>query len=150
MFEIRLLAEIAARALSPAINDFSTALARADRLAAVIESQKGTRIAEGQDPAISDATWLRVMAQHFCFLFEDPLNALRPAPCQHPSVAIRLIDNYGRLAASMCKNGSPVDLIEFSSRLGMPSRDRAMSDAEFEYDGTCFADAYSRNFNHPE
>ena len=44
VFEIRLLVEIAARALSPAINDFYTAITCADKLAAVIESQKETWI----------------------------------------------------------------------------------------------------------
>ena len=150
VFEIRLLVEIAARALSPAINDFYTALTCADKLAAVIDSQKDTWVAKGEDPAISDATWLRVMGQDFRSLFEDPLNALRQAACQYPSVAIRLIDNYGRLAASMRKNGAPVGLIEFLSRLAIQLRDHAISVAEFEYDQTCIANTYLRNFNHHE
>ena len=148
VFEIRLLVEIAARALSPAINDFYTAIACADKLAAVIESQKRTWIGEGQDPAVAGATWLRVMGQDFQSLFEDPLNALRQAACQYPSVAIRLIDNYGGLASSMRKNDLPAEMIEFLDRLAVQLRDHTMSVAEFDYDKDCVADAYHRNFAH--
>lgn len=52
VFRIRLIVEIAARALSPATNDFYTALTCADKLAAIIESQTSAYINEDQVPVL--------------------------------------------------------------------------------------------------
>ena len=134
VFRIRLIVEIAARALSPAINDFYTALTSADKLAAIIESQAETYIAEGHAPALAEAHWLVLTGQDFRGLFEDPLSAFRQAACQYPSVSIRMIDNYARIARRQRENGAPDGLIEMLRRLAKDLCDHAASVAQFEKD----------------
>ena len=90
-FEVRLLVEVAARALSPAVNDFYTALACVDALGSVM-------CAHGQ--LRQDAPWLgdehgvarvQVAIEPFSDLFDAPLKALRQAAAPYPSVAVHLI-----------------------------------------------------------
>ncbi|TPG13653.1 DUF2254 family protein [Sphingomonas oligophenolica] len=90
-FTVRLLVEIAARALSPAVNDFYTALACVDALGSAMTAQ-------GQ--LSQDAPWLgdeagtarvHVAIEPFEDLFDAPLKALRHAAAQYPVVAIHLI-----------------------------------------------------------
>ena len=69
VFRIRLIVEIAARALSPAINDFYTALACADKLAAIIESQTSTFVSDDHVPALEGEKWLILIGQDFRGLF---------------------------------------------------------------------------------
>lgn len=146
VFRIRLLVEIAARALSPAINDFYTAITCADKLAAIIESQTGTWIDEQHAPALAQARWLIVEGQDFRSLFEDPLNAFRQAACQYPSVAIRMIDNYARIARRQRINGAPDGLIELIGRLASELAGHARSVAQFEGDAEDIAQALATGF----
>ena len=90
-FQVRLTVEIAARALSPAINDFYTALACVDALGPMM-------IAHGKLPQASP--WLAddkgvarvfVDLSPFDDLFNAPLKALRQAAADYPSVSIHLI-----------------------------------------------------------
>ena len=146
VFRIRLLVEIAARALSPAINDFYTAITCADKLAAIIECQTDTWIDDEHVPALAQAPWLIVEGQDFRSLFEDPLNAFRQAACQYPSVAIRMIDNYARIARRQRINGAPDGLVGFMAHLANELADHARSVADFEGDADDIAHALATGF----
>ena len=99
---------------------------------------------------MADAPGIRLMHQDFRSLFEHPLNAMRQAACQYPSVAIRLIENYGRLATTMRSNNLPAGMIDFLDRLARQLRDHATSVAEYDYDKASIAEAYRQQFDEPE
>lgn len=101
VFQVRLLVEIAARALSPAINDFYTALAVADNLAVTMAHQSAIWIPDECVPAYRDEPRFELPGQDFRGLFEDPMNAFRQAAAAYPSVTIRMINNYKRLIVSL-------------------------------------------------
>ncbi len=147
VFRIRLIVEIAARALSPAINDFYTALACADKLAAVIESQSGTWVEANLDPAEERAPWIALIGQDFRGLFEDPLNAFRQAACQYPSVAIRMIGNYGRLAQQFRSGGQSAQLIDFIALEARQLRDHSASVSQYDHDRDDIYSAYEHWFS---
>ena len=146
VFRIRLLVEIAARALSPAINDFYTAITCADKLAAVIESQTGTWIDTDHRPVLKKARWLVLEGQDFRGLFENPLNAFRQAACQYPSVAIRMIDNYARIASRQRTNDAPEGLVDFLEELAQNLCGHAMSVAQFDQDAKAINEAFTKGF----
>ena len=148
VFRIRLLVEIAARALSPAINDFYTALACADKLAAVIESQTGSWIDDEALPALRDCPNLILMGQDFRGLFEDPMNAFRQAACQYPSVSIRMIDNYARIAQRIADRDGPTEMIDFLEKLAKELRDHADSVTSYEEDERAINRAFAEGFPH--
>lgn len=96
-FESNLLVEVAARALSPGINDLYTALACCDRLASILAEaitahQMPQWLAdEGGTPRL-DLPRERVTA-----FMDGPLKALRQAAASYPSVVIHMIELIGRL-----------------------------------------------------
>ncbi len=104
VFQIRLLVEIAARALSPAINDFYTALAVADALAEVMIGHEAIWVDEGEMPVLRQAPRFELPGHDFRGLFQNPLAAFRQAAADYPSVAIRMIGNYHRLSAILSAN----------------------------------------------
>ncbi|WBY17464.1 DUF2254 domain-containing protein [Erythrobacteraceae bacterium WH01K] len=146
VFRIRLLAEIAARALSPAINDFYTAIACADKLAAVMESQVDSWIDDDRDPALKGCPELVLLGQDFRGLFEDPMSAFRQAACQYPSVSIRMIDNYARIAARIEREGGPAQLIDFIRDLARHLRDHADSVTQYGMDKRSINAAFDNGF----
>ena len=146
VFCIRLLVEIAARALSPAINDFYTALACADKLAAVMESQRSCFVPDGTVPAPPEAPWLIATGQDFRSLFEDPMNAFRQAACKYPSVSIRMIGNYGRVARRSARAGAPDGMPAFLERLARELRDHAVSTSSHERDRADIRAAFAEAF----
>lgn len=99
VFFVRLLVEIAARALSPAVNDFYTARACVDTLGPVMAAhgclaQREQWISgEGDDPR------LLITPLRFAAIFDAPLAALRQSAAPYPEVASRLLDIYGRVLA---------------------------------------------------
>ncbi|MCH2488430.1 MAG: DUF2254 domain-containing protein, partial [Erythrobacter sp.] len=97
VFQVRLLVEVAARALSPAINDFYTALAAADALTEVIAGHCGNWVDPDKVPVRPQCPQFELPGQDFHGLFRDPLAAFRQAAADYPSVAIRMIDNYRRI-----------------------------------------------------
>ena len=145
-FRIRLIVEIAARALSPAINDFYTALTCADKLAAVMESQTGTWVDRSMAPVCGDAPWLELRGQDFRGLFQDPLSAFRQAACQYPSVSIRMIDNYGRLARRRDGNEDADELLAFLRNCAHDLAEHAASVAQYDGDQHDIQAAYARHF----
>ena len=98
VFQIRLLVEVAARALSPGINDFYTADAAADRLAHVLASQAQLWVDEGMVPVMADNPRVELNGQDFHGLFTGPLKSFRQSAADYPEVTIRMLENYGRVA----------------------------------------------------
>jgi uncharacterized membrane protein len=98
-FSITLLVEIAARALSPGVNDFYTAIACVDHLAAalavVLERGLSSNLLH------DDLGRLRVELHHLTFqdLADAALDPIRQDARDNVSVAVRLLDNLTMLAA---------------------------------------------------
>ena len=132
VFQVRLLVEIAARALSPAINDFYTALAAADALTEVIAGHTDNWVDPGLVPVPRNCPRFELPGQDFHGLFRDPLAAFRQAAADYPSVAIRMIRNYRRICEPLFAQ-EPQDrqegLIDFlydeAKRLSEHAADRA-------------------------
>ena len=97
VFQVRLLVEVAARALSPGINDFYTALACADRLTCAMAAQFALWVEDGEVPVYAKHHAFELPGQDFRGLFAAPMKAFRQAAADYPSVTIRMIDNYARL-----------------------------------------------------
>ncbi|MEW4448771.1 DUF2254 family protein [Qipengyuania sp. JC766] len=134
VFRVRLLVEIAARALSPAVNDFYTALACADRLTAIMAQQAGTWIDPGKAVMSARYPGIELPGRDFAGLFEDPMNAFRQAAAQYPSVSIRMIDNYERLAERLIEEGTSPGLLEYLHILASDLCHHAQSVSGFEGD----------------
>lgn len=115
VFQVRLLVEVAARALSPAVNDFYTALAAVDALAEVLARHSSNWV-DDHEIAVSKAhPHIEIVGQDFRALFDNPLNSLRQAAADYPSVAIRLITNYGRVISLVRNTGAKPGLVRFIS-----------------------------------
>ena len=134
VFQIRVLVEIGARALSPAVNDFYTALSCADKLTRVMQHQAATWVDEENLPVLAEEPRIELPGQDFRGLFEDPMNAFRQAACQYPSVAIRMIDNYSRLAALLPDTIENEEMRAFLYRLASQLHDHARSVSEYAAD----------------
>ena len=143
VFQIRLLVEIGVRALSPAVNDFYTALNTADQLAATMASQGALWVPDGEVAAYGPDPRIELPGQDFRGLFEDPLSAFRQSAADHPAVAIRMIDNYGRLCKRFADEGDP-ELIEFLVGMARAMRDHAIAVAEQDGDARDIARAFER------
>ncbi|APE29373.1 hypothetical protein BMF35_b0118 [Aurantiacibacter gangjinensis] len=150
VFRIRLLVEIAARALSPAVNDFYTALTAADRLGAAVLGQRKNWVDQGQVAAYRNGTLFELPGQDFRGLFEDPLNAFRQAGCQYPSVSIRMINNYARIRDIVLDDGQSDQFAEFLEKLARELRDHAMSVTDYDGDRKDIADAFTEGFEKDE
>ena len=133
VFRIRLLVEIAARALSPAVNDFYTALACADRIARLMDDHAHSFVARGETAVFGADHRLQLAGQDFVALFDKPLAALRQAAADYPSVSIRLIENYARVAARAAGEDRD-DLAEYLRELARQMRDHAVDRATLERD----------------
>ena len=139
VFQIRLLVEIAARALSPAVNDFYSAIAAADRLTSVMANQKDLWIADGQIAVSAFDDRFELAGQDFRGLFEDPMNAFRQAAADYPSVSIRMIGNLARLARQLSQEDAPAGLLRYLHRLASELADHAKVRAETDYDREAIA-----------
>ena len=148
VFRIRLLVEIAARALSPAINDFYTALACADRLGYAILAHRHNWVDHDAMPVSADNAHYELPGQDFRGLFEDPLSAFRQAACQYPSVSIRMIDNYARVSSIVCREGQSGEFADFLRQLARDLSEHAALVAKFEGDKNDIRDAFARGFAH--
>ena len=147
VFRIRLLVEIAARALSPAVNDFYTAIAASDKLASAILGHRHNWVDADCMPVFVDDDSIELPGQDFRGLFEDPLSALRQAACQYPSVSIRLIDNYARICAIVRQHDQSREFSAFLAQLARELRDHAASVATFDGDRKDIVDAFARGFD---
>ncbi len=142
VFRIRLLVEIAARALSPAVNDFYTALTCADRLVAVMADQTNTWIDADKVALAADRPRFALQGRDFRSLFEDPIHAFRQAACEYPSVSIRMIDNFARLVRHLNREQTPRELGEFIQGLASTLNEHAQLKADVQEDKDDIAAAY--------
>ena len=143
VFQVRLMVEIAARALSPAVNDFYTAITAADDLAAAMAHHAPLWIAEDKTAGYEPAPRIELPGQDFRGLFEDPLAAFRQSAADYPPVAIRMIDNYARLCERLADREQH-GLVAFLTDRARELRDHAMANAEQECDARAIADAFAR------
>ena len=141
VFRVRLLVEIAARALSPAINDFYTALTCADKLSSVMDKHAHLWVDDGQALSCTDGPEIVLIGQDFRSLFANPLSALRQAASAYPSVAIRLIENYAKLSERH-GSGASSGLSLFLAAQAREMRDHAVALAEHEGDKHDIMSAY--------
>ncbi|MXP10493.1 DUF2254 family protein [Pseudoblastomonas halimionae] len=144
VFEIRLLVEIAARALSPGINDFYTALACADRLATAMAGQAENWIDEGMMPCWVDDPRFELPGQDFRGLFDAPLDQFRQAAADYPSVSIRMIENFGRLYALLERDDAPCGLRDYLKQRAQEICQHAMDNAEHDKDRNAVKTAFAR------
>ena len=142
VFQIRLLVEIAARALSPAVNDFYTAIAAADALAEVIGAHCDNFVDPSHTPVSREAPQIELPGQDFAGLFSDPLAAFRQAAAPYPSVSIRMIGNLDRVLQLQCDglHGTRGFLTDYATRLHAHAR--AM--CETDYDRASLDDALEK------
>jgi uncharacterized membrane protein len=98
-FSISLLVEIAARALSPGINDFYTALACIDHLTAAL----ALVLKRGMPPDLLHDQQGRLRLQLYALAFQDLADAafdpIRQDARKHVAVSIRLLESLTMLAA---------------------------------------------------
>jgi uncharacterized membrane protein len=144
VYQVRLLVEVAARALSPGINDFYSAMACADQLAVAISGHAETWVDEGKVAAWQRDQRFELPGQDFQGLFGGPLKAFRQAAADYPSVSIRMIENYARVCRLMGEKGCPPGLLHYLRRCGEELRDHAIANAEQECDRKDIADAFRR------
>ena len=149
VFQVRLLVEVAARALSPGINDFYTAIACADQLAAAIAGHAETWVDDGMIAAYPPDPRLELPGQDFRGLFEAPLKAFRQSASDYPAVAIRMIDNYARLVALLGDRRCPAALLAFLRASAVNLHDHAAARTGFVGDRDDLAAALGR-FPQPE
>ncbi|NVD44962.1 DUF2254 family protein [Qipengyuania atrilutea] len=139
VFQIRLLVEIAARALSPAVNDFYSAIAAADRLTSVMANQKDLWIEDGEIAVSALDNRFELAGQDFRGLFEDPMNAFRQAAADYPSVSIRMIGNLARLTRQLSEESASAGLLRYLHRLAEELAEHAKSRAQTDYDRQAIA-----------
>lgn len=134
VFQVRLLVEVAARAMSPGINDFYTAMACADQLAAAIAGHAETWVDDGMVAAFPTDPRFELPGQDFRGLFEAPLKAFRQSASDYPAVAIRMIDNYARLASLLGARQCPAGLLAFLEVSAGELHDHALPRTDFAPD----------------
>lgn len=143
VFRIRLLVEIAARALSPALNDFYTAITCADAMLIAMRGHHECWTDEGMVPGWKADPRIELSGQDFASLFGDPLAALRQAACDNPVVAIRLIENYHRLARAYHADHVMGGFIEFLFKHASDLADHASMRAQIEVDAQAIRDSFA-------
>ncbi|MEN3971908.1 DUF2254 family protein [Sphingomicrobium sp. XHP0235] len=139
-YRIRLLVEIAARALSPAVNDFYTARACCDALAEIMLHQKDRLVEPGQ--MLREVDRVACPTASFERLFDAPLAALRQAAAAYPAIVIRMIERMG-VAARL---GEDARLTTHLARYAAALRDHGVKRAEMEADAEDMARAYREAF----
>lgn len=97
LFETNLLVEVAARALSPGINDFYTALACCDRLASILAAAARVHCLPQWLVDDEGTPRLELPRERVTLFMDGPLKALRQAAAPYPSVTIHMIELIGRL-----------------------------------------------------
>lgn len=131
VFESNLLVEIAARALSPAVNDFYTALACCDRLADMF----ATALTVQQQPQwLADERGtprIELSNERVTEFMAGPLKALRQAAAAYPAVAVHMIRLIGRLPYAAALDGEVRDfLIAHATALAEHASSQAETDPD--------------------
>ncbi|WP_343343473.1 DUF2254 family protein [Sphingomicrobium sp. XHP0239] len=139
-YRVRLLVEIAARALSPAINDIYTARACVDALVEIMLHHKDRVTEPGK--LLQEIDRVACPTASFQRLFDTPLDALRQAAAKYPSIAIRLIERMGTAAALSQDDRFAAHVESHARRM----RDHGIDQAELDADAEDIARAYSTGF----
>ncbi|MBU1254566.1 MAG: DUF2254 domain-containing protein [Alphaproteobacteria bacterium] len=134
VYQVRLLVEVAARALSPGINDFYTALACTDQLAQAISGHAATWVDDARIAVDEDEPRFELPGQDFRGLFEGPLKAFRQSASSYPSVTIRMIDNYARLRLLLVERRAAAGLLAHLETLATQLHDHALERTDFAPD----------------
>ncbi len=82
--------------------------------------------------------------QDFRGLFEEPLKAFRQSASDYPTVAIRMIDNYARLAVLLDSRQVPAGLLAFLQTCASDLHDEALARTGFAADREDIAGALAR------
>lgn len=131
VFEANLLVEIASRALSPAVNDFYTALACCDRLVgmfavALNSSHMPQWLADKQG-----TPRLELPTDKVTQFMDGPMKALRQAAAPYPGVIIHMIKLVGRLP---CSDDSESEVRQFLLAHAQAMAEHAASQAQTDSD----------------
>lgn len=97
-YEIRVLAEIAMRALSPGVNDHYTAITCVDRLTAALAPILRRRIPNGDIPDDDGRIVLRTLPPDFRGMLDAAFNDIRQSAVKNTAVTIRLLESLSVLA----------------------------------------------------
>lgn len=97
-YEIRVLAEIAMRALSPGINDHYTAITCVDRLTAALAPILRLRIPGGDIFDDDGSVILRTIPPGFRGMLDAAFNDIRQSAAKNTAVTIRLLESLSLLA----------------------------------------------------
>ncbi|TKD50119.1 DUF2254 family protein [Sphingomonas baiyangensis] len=145
-FRVRLLVEIAARALSPAVNDLYTGRAAADRLAAAMLSHAAAWVDADKAPVWREDARFELPGQDFRAVFAGPLTAFRQSACQYPSIAIRMIGLYARVADKLVERGQSDECIAFLRDCACELAEHAGNVADHGGDREAITAAFARGF----
>lgn len=100
IFEANLLVEVACRALSPAVNDYYTALACCDRLGGMFAEALNKRHTPQWLTDKNGTPRLELPTDNVTQFMDGPLKALRQSAASHPAVIIHMIKLIARLPCS--------------------------------------------------
>ena len=144
-FSLNLLVEIAARALSPAVNDLYTALACVDALAhglhaALVPDADADPFAD--PPAGPGVATVRLPDDRWHATAAASFGVLRRAAASYPLVATRIIDRFGALHR-LAGSAEDRDALE---RLAREARDDAIDGASSELDREALRAAFDDAF----
>ncbi len=124
-YRARLLVEMAARALSPAVNDFYTARACVDALVVLMLRHRARLTSDGE--LLEDRPGIYCPAATFERIFARPVDALRQAAAPYPAIAIRFIERTAAAAALSADPAFHARMRHFSAQM----RAHAVERAEF-------------------
>lgn len=110
VFEANLLVEVASRALSPAVNDFYTALACCDRLAGMFAVALNTAHMPQWLTDKNGMPRLELPTEKVTQFMDGPMKAFRQTAAPYPTVIIHMIKLMARLP---CSSESEREIVEF-------------------------------------
>ncbi|MCJ8520978.1 putative membrane protein [Pseudorhizobium tarimense] len=110
VFEANLLVEIASRALSPAVNDFYTALACCDRLASMFAVALNVSHTPQWLTDKNAMPRLELPTEKVTQFMDGPMKAFRQTAAPYPAVIIHMIKLMARLP---CSSESEREVVEF-------------------------------------
>ncbi len=139
-YGINQLVEVAARALSPGINDPFTAMTCLDYLGAALN-----HVLRCDIPApylLDDDRQLRVVVNNVTFpgLCDSAFNMIRQYGADSPAVMIRMLETLAKIGAK-CHNSTQSEAIAGHARL---ARDEALKETSIDRDVTDIENRYAR------
>lgn len=139
-YRVRLLVELAGRALSPGINDFYTARAAVDALATVMAHECGR--VTGPAQLLMEVDRVICPTASFAMIFDRPMDSLRQSAAAYPAIATRIIERLGTAAAIVGDDDFTAKLRDYAGAVA----DHAIARAETRRDADDIRFYYSQNF----